>query len=421
MNLKSCLTALVAATVWACGSYAIAANGPKPTPNKPTPVKPVPNKPAAPSPSAMEVVPEPPELGEEAYLLMNYETGQILISKNADKRIIPASLTKMMTSYVIGQEIQAGRLHKEDMVTISDNAWSKKYGDSSKMFIEVGKQVSVGDLNLGIIIQSGNDACIAMAEHIAGSEDAFANLMNEWAKYIGMNDSHFVNSHGLYNENHYSTAYDMAVLGRALIHDLPEEYAIYSQKEFTFNNIKQINRNRLLWDNSLHFDGIKTGHLSQVGYNLVASAVDDATGFRLISVVIGAKSEAQRAEDSKKLLTYGFRFYKNVPLAKANQQIITKRVWYGTEDEASLGTVAPINVTVPRNRVGDIKMSVKLDDDFTFEAPLKAGTPVGKIIIRTGDEVVYQTELVVIKDVEECGWFGKLWDWLVKFITGLFS
>lgn len=394
-------------------SEIVTAADPLPTPNRELP------KPNAQS-VVMDVVPEPPELGEQAYLLMDYETGAVLLGKNITERIVPASLTKMMTSYVIGQEIEAGKLSKTDMVTISKNAWSKNYSDSSKMFIEVGKQVSVNDLNLGIIIQSGNDACIAMAEHIAGSEDAFASLMNKWAEYIGMKDSHFVNSHGLYHENHYSTAYDMAILGRALIHDLPDEYKIYSQKEFTFNGIKQYNRNRLLWDNSLHFDGIKTGHLSQVGYNLVASAVDPDTGFRLISVVIGANSEAQRAEDSKKLLTYGFRFYKKVTVATANKPLLEQKIIYGVTDKIALGSFRDIKVAVPRNKVDDIKISVKLNKKETLEAPIKKGTQIGKILVRTDDKLIYEAPLVTLSDVEECGWLGKLWDWIVNFITNLF-
>ncbi|MDD2342497.1 MAG: D-alanyl-D-alanine carboxypeptidase, partial [Tolumonas sp.] len=279
---------------------------PAPTPlAKPDP-KPVPKPDPVPTP-----IPSPPQITAKAYLLMDYNSGQLLFSENPDERLPPASLTKMMTSYVIGQELKSGRIKSTDMVTISKNAWAKNYGDSSKMFIEVGKQVSVENLNKGIIIDSGNDACIAMAEHIAGSEDSFASLMNQWAAKLGMKNTHFVNAHGLYNPDHYSTAHDMAILARALIHDLPNEYAIYSQKDFTFNGIAQHNRNRLLWDKTLAVDGIKTGHVSQAGYNLVASAIGPEN-MRLISVVIGANSEQQRAAESKKLLTYGFRFYQNI-------------------------------------------------------------------------------------------------------------
>lgn len=388
---------------------------PKPTPNKPTPNA------TKPAPNAIEVMPAPPELGEIAYLLMDYQTGQVIIEKNIHKRIIPASLTKMMTSYVIGQEMDAGRLNGTDMVTVSQNAWSKNYGDSSKTFIEVGKQVSVENLNKGIIIQSGNDACIAMAEHIAGSEEAFASLMNEWAKYLGMNDTHFVNSHGLYHENHYSSAYDMAILARALIRDLPDEYKIYSQKEFTFNGIKQHNRNKLLWDESLKFDGVKTGHLSQVGYNLVASAVDPNTGLRLISVVIGATSENQRAEDSKSLLTYGFRFYKNVPVIKKNQPLLERKIIYGTESKVKLGSFDDISVFVARNKTDKLKASIKLNNKSTLEAPITAGTEVGTILIKDGDNVLFEAPLVALEDVNECGWLGKLWDLIINFFVSLFS
>ncbi len=410
MKFKKLFVAALSSVVF-CGLCFAA--GPMPTPNKPAP-KPNPQS------VALEVMPEPPVLSEQAYILMDYDTGAVLLEKNMKEKIVPASLTKMMTSYVIGQEIQAGRLKKDDMVTISKNAWSKNYGDSSKMFIEVGKQVSVNDLNLGIIIQSGNDACIAMAEHIAGSEDAFASLMNEWAKYIGMKDSHFVNSHGLYDPNHYSTAYDMALLGRRLIHDLPDEYKIYSQKEFTFNGIKQSNRNRLLWDNSLHFDGIKTGHLSQVGYNLVASAVDDETGFRLISVVIGSSSEAQRAEDSKKLLTYGFRFYQKVPVAEGGKELLTQRIYYGTVNDLSLGSAREIKVAVPRNKVDSIRVSIKMSSKVKMEAPMKKGTKVGSIIVRSDDKIIYTAPLVSLENVEECGILGKIWDWIVQLFSSLF-
>jgi len=414
MNIKKSFSLIIGIAL-TCFSYNALADNEKPKPQA--------NRPKPMAPSAAEVVPAPPELGETAYLLMDYETGEVLVGKDIHKRIIPASLTKMMTSYVIGQEIQAGRLDPSEMVTISQNAWSKNYGDSSKMFIEVGKQVSVKDLNLGIIIQSGNDACIAMAEHLAGSEDAFANLMNNWADYIGMKDSNFVNSHGLHNDNHYSSAYDMAILGRALIHDLPEEYKIYSQKEFTFNGIKQTNRNRLLWDNSLHVDGIKTGHLSQVGYNLVTSAVDPSrNNFRLISVVIGANSERQRADDSKALLTYGFRFYQPVPVIKKGKPLIEQKIIYGDKGKVKLGSSKDVTVTVQRNKVDGLKVSIKLNDKSKLEAPIKSGVEVGSIFIRAADgTLVHKAPLVTLEDISEGGWLDKSWDWTVSSITSLFD
>ena len=384
-----------------------------PTPDalpKPDP-KPMP----APAPVAL---PSPPQIAAKAYLLMDYHTGQVLIGSNEHDRLPPASLTKMMTSYVIGQELKSGRIKPEDMVTISQNAWAKNYSDSSKMFIEVGKQVSVDNLNKGIIIQSGNDACIAMAEHIAGSEDSFASLMNQWADRLGMKETHFVNAHGLHNPEHYSSAYDMALLGQALIRDLPTEYAIYSQKEFTFNGIVQHNRNRLLWDKSLVVDGIKTGHVSEVGYNLVASATgpDD---MRLISVVIGSGSEAQRAEESKKLLTYGFRFYQNVTPYKQGAELATQRIWMGDKSEIKLGTDRDISLVVPRNSSGKLKADFQLKNELN--APIKKGEQVGTIFLKLDGKDVAQYPLVALEEVNEGSLFSRLWDYLVLLFQRLLS
>ena len=384
-----------------------------PTPDalpKPDP-KPMP----APAPVAL---PSPPQIAAKAYLLMDYHTGQVLIGSNEHDRLPPASLTKMMTSYVIGQELKSGRIKPEDMVTISQNAWAKNYSDSSKMFIEVGKQVSVDNLNKGIIIQSGNDACIAMAEHIAGSEDSFASLMNQWADRLGMKETHFVNAHGLHNPDHYSSAYDMALLGQALIRDLPNEYAIYSQKEFTFTGIVQHNRNRLLWDKTLVVDGIKTGHVSEVGYNLVASATgpDD---MRLISVVIGSGSEAQRAEESKKLLTYGFRFYQNVTPYKQGAELANQRIWMGDKSEIKLGTDRDISLVVPRNSSGKLKADFQLKNELN--APIKKGEQVGTIFLKLDGKDVAQYPLVALEEVNEGSLFSRLWDYLVLLFQRLLS
>lgn len=394
-------------------SAAVMAADVVPTPDaKPTPdPKPM----LAPAPIAL---PSPPQIAAKAYLLMDYHTGQVLIGSNEHERLPPASLTKMMTSYVIGQELKSGRIKPTDMVTISQNAWAKNYSDSSKMFIEVGKQVSVENLNKGIIIQSGNDACIAMAEHVAGSEDSFASLMNQWAQRIGMKETHFVNAHGLYDENHYSTAYDMALLGRALIHDLPEEYAIYSQKDFTFNGIVQHNRNRLLWDKSLAVDGIKTGHVSEVGYNLVASATGP-DNMRLISVVIGSGSEAQRAEESKKLLTYGFRFYQNVTPYKAGAVLATQRIWMGDKSEIQLGTAEEINLVVPRNSASKLKADFQLKGEL--DAPIKKGEAVGTIYLKLDGKDVAQYPLVALEEVNEGSLFSRLWDYLILLFHRLLA
>lgn len=386
-----------------------------PTPTPDAQPKPDPKPLPAPAPAPV-ALPSPPQIAAKAYLLMDYHTGQVLISSNEHERLPPASLTKMMTSYVIGQELKAGRIKPADMVTISQNAWAKNYSDSSKMFIEVGKQVSVENLNHGIIIQSGNDACIAMAEHIAGSEDSFASLMNQWAERIGMKETHFVNSHGLYNPDHYSSAYDMALLGQALIRDLPDEYKIYSQKDFTFNGITQHNRNRLLWDKSLAVDGIKTGHVSEVGFNLVASATgpDD---MRLISVVIGSGSEAQRAEESKKLLTYGFRFYQNVIPYKQGAELATQRVWMGDKSEIKLGTDRDISLLLPRNSSGKLKADFQLRGEL--DAPIKKGEKVGTIFLKLDGKEVAQYPLVALDEVNEGSLFSRLWDYLVLLFQRL--
>ena len=358
-------------------------------------------------------MPEPPVINAKAWMLMDAETGRVLLGQNEHERIYPASLTKMMTSYIIGQEIMAGRLHYDDQVMISENAWSKKYSDSSKMFIKVGDTVSVKDLNYGIIIQSGNDACVAMAERIAGSQEAFADLMNQWADYLGMKNTHFVNAHGLFDENHYSTAYDLGILSRALIRDEPDEYRIYSIKEFTFNKIKQYNRNRLLWDTSMEFDGIKTGHLSEVGYNLVASGLSkENPGMRLIAVIIGAQSEKARAQEAKKLMLYGYNFYRRFTPVKGKTALGTARVYYGDTNEVQLGAAADISEVMPRNK-GDsfqVEYTLKTND---LKAPIKAGTELGTITVKSGDEKVGEYPLVALNEINECGFLGKIWDWFM--------
>lgn len=379
----------------------------------------VPESSTLPPPAPSDQIPEPPSPNVRAYLLMDYASGRVLFGKAYEDQIDPASLTKMMTSYVIGQEIKLGRLHLNDMVTISEKAWSKNYSDSSKMFIEVGREVPVELLNKGIIIASGNDACIAMAEHIAGSESSFASLMNEWAKIIGLKNSHFVNSHGLYDENHYSTAYDMALLGRALIKDLPEEYAIYSEKEFSFNGIKQYNRNKLLWDTTINADGIKTGHLSQVGYNLVASAVHPSNGMRLISVIIGDVSEKERAAHSKELLRYGMRFYEPYTAFKQGQALATKEVRLGDRDSISIGPLNDVSLVVPINSVSRLKAEYSLDQK-NLTAPIKKGAKIGVLNLSLDGKVIYKTNLVSLDEVNEGGFFSRTWDHIVIFFKDLF-
>ncbi|OIN08130.1 serine hydrolase [Shewanella sp. MSW] len=372
---------------------------------------------AAQANNAPIVVPDAPDVAAKAYVLMDYNSGRLLAENNAYESLNPASLTKMMTSYVIGQEIKAGNVSADDDVTISKNAWSKNFPDSSKMFIEVGKTVKVSDLNRGIIIQSGNDACVAMAEHIAGTEGAFVDLMNSWAKQLGMRDSYFENSHGLDSDNHKSTAYDMALLGAALIRDVPDEYDIYKEKSFTYNGIKQYNRNGLLWDNSLDVDGIKTGHTSGAGYNLVSSATKD--GMRLIAVVMGTKSEAARKAESKKLLNYGFRFFETITPYKAGDSFVTQKIWYGDRDTVDLGVTTDTPVTINRGQAKNLQANFELTKELT--APLAKGEVVGRVYFQLDGKDIAQFPLVTLEEVNEGSWFSKLMDYFKQMFAGWFS
>ncbi|MBP5243344.1 MAG: serine hydrolase [Succinivibrio sp.] len=360
------------------------------------------------------VIPEPPVFDAQSWVLMDYSSGRVICEHNAHERIWPASLTKMMTAYVIGMELKAGRLHMEDDVTITEDAWAKKYTDSSKMFIEVGKTIKVGDLVKGIIIQSGNDACVAMAIHLAGTQEGFVSVMNNYAAQLGLKDTHFSNVHGLFDELNYSSAYDMALLGRATIRDLPEEYPLYSQKDFTFNGIKQMNRNRLLWDKSINVDGIKTGHLSQVGYNLVTSATND--GMRLVASVIGAKSEKLRADYNKALLTYGFRYFQQYTPVTANKVLLTRNVRMGKTNQVRLAIQKDLNLMIPRGRQGDIKLGYRLKKSV-FTAPINKGDELGVIEVKIDDNVISTVPLVSVDVVEECGFFGRLWDKICLFFS----
>lgn len=354
------------------------------------------------------LVPNPPPINAKAYILMDYDTGEVLAEENADESLNPASLTKMMTSYVIGKELQAGTIALTDMVTISNNAWAKNFPDSSKMFIEVGKQVSVADLNRGIIIQSGNDACVAMAEHIAGSEDAFTQLMNMYAEEIGLTSSHFLNSHGLTATDHKTTARDMANLGAALIRDVPEEYAIYKEKDFTFNNISQLNRNSLLWDKSLNVDGIKTGHTEAAGYSLVSSATKG--DMRLIAVVMGTASQRARKAESKKLLNYGFRFFETLTAYEAGTEFAKQRIYMGDKEEVRLGINQSTPITIPRGSREKLTAHFTLDKEL--KAPINKGEAVGTLVIKIGDEEITQYPLVSLDEVQEGSLFQKLKDYV---------
>jgi len=353
-----------------------------------------------------------PEVDASAYVLMDYHTGKILLEKNAQQKNEPASLTKMMTSYLISDAVKHERLHNNDLVTISENAWrlNKDASQNSLMFLEVGKQVSVDDLHRGIIIQSGNDASVAIAEHMAGSEAAFATMMNAYAKKLGMNHSQFKNATGLTEDGHYSSALDLALLGAALIRDFPDDYGLYSQKEFAWNGIKQPNRNDLLWDSSLTVDGIKTGHTKAAGYCLVSSAQQH--GMRLIAVVLGANSSKARAIESKTLLSWGFNHFDTVEALKADQALTQARIWYGNAEQVDVGLTQAATLVIPRGRRADLKANFALLPGL--EAPLAKGQVVGKLFLQLDGKDVAEYPMVSLHDVHEGSVLSRFGDWLSK-------
>ena len=367
--------------------------------------------------AAPMVIPQAPSIAARGHLLIDFDSGKVLSENNSEEILEPASLTKMMTSYIIGQELKSGNLKLTDKVTISENAWSKNFPDSSKMFIEVGKEVTVDDLNRGIIIQSGNDACVAMAEHIAGSESAFADLMNSWALQLGMTNTHFVNSHGLHAEGHHTTAKDMAILAKAIITDVPNEYKLYSQKSFKYNGIVQYNRNALLWDKSLNVDGMKTGHTSAAGYSLVSSATKD--GMRLISVVMGTRSEESRKVESKKLLNWGFRFFETITPYKANDQLTEERIWMGSQATIKLGVPADTPVTLPRNQTQNLKADFIINSEL--RAPIQQGDTVGQVNYKLEDTTVASYDLIALETVEEGGFFSRMIDYIKLLFISWFG
>lgn len=351
---------------------------------------------------AATLIPATPKIKAKGYLLMDFNSGRILAEKKSDQRMEPASLTKMLTSYVVSYELANGTIKLSDMVTVSEKAWRMQ---GSRMFIEAGKKVSVEDLLKGVIIQSGNDATVALAEFVAGSEDAFVSLMNQHAAELGMTDSHFVNSTGLPHKDHYTTPRDLAKLARALIRDFPEHYDWYSIKQFRYNNIKQYNRNRLLWRNK-YVDGIKTGHTESAGFCLVASALRD--DMRLISVVLGTKSDEARSSESQKLLTYGFRFFETHRLYAANEPLTRAHIWKGAQEELPLGLTEDLYLTIPKGQYKKLDANMNLDAHIT--APAKKGTAYGTVNVTLGDQEYAKRELVALTDVDKGSLFNNLVD-----------
>lgn len=359
------------------------------------------------------IVPAAPQLSAKSYMLMDASNGQILVENNSDARLAPASLTKLMTAYIATQQIKEGQIKETDMVTVSEKAWRT---GGSKMFIKVGSQVSVDDLLHGIIIQSGNDASVALAEYIGATEDGFVQIMNKTAQRLGMINTHFMNATGLPDPDHYSSAHDIALLVRAIIHDEPTHYAIYAQKEFVWNNIKQPNRNLLLWrDPSV--DGLKTGHTGEAGYCMAASAVRD--GQRLIAVLFGTPTINARAEETEKLLTYGFRFFESHNVFKAGQTIGQAQVWKGKSRVVNAGVIKDYNMTLIKGQ-GD-KLTTNVAFQPTLQAPITKGQVIGKAEIKNGDKVIATTDLVALDAVDQAGFFGRLWDSLRLFIYKLFN
>ncbi|MEF1191319.1 D-alanyl-D-alanine carboxypeptidase family protein, partial [Vibrio parahaemolyticus] len=354
--------------------------------------------------AAPTVVPNAPELSSRGYVLMDYHTGKVLVERDADKRLNPASLTKLMTAYVAGQEVNAGNISLDDQVVISRNAWAKNFPDSSKMFIEVNTSVSLSDLYRGLVVQSGNDASVAIAEHVAGSEAGFVSLMNSWASQLGLTNSSFTNPHGLDSEGLYSTPHDIAKLGQAIIRDLPDIYPMYSETSFTYNGITQYNRNGLLRDRSMNVDGMKTGYTSGAGYSLATSATNG--DMRLIAVVMGAKSQSVRESESKQLLGYGFRFYDTLMPTAAGTDIANARVWMGQKDELKVGVNRDVYLTLPKGDVNKLKAEVEYNGDLL--APIAQDQVVGTLLYKVDGKVVKETELVALEPVEEGGIFKRI-------------
>ncbi|HET6593031.1 MAG TPA: D-alanyl-D-alanine carboxypeptidase family protein [Xanthomonadales bacterium] len=358
-------------------------------------------------------VPAAPQLGAKSYLLVDFNSGRILVEHNPDMRVEPASITKLMTAYVVFHGLAEGKVSLQDPVNVSEKAWRT---GGSRMFIDPSMQVTVEDLIRGMVIQSGNDASVALAEHLAGSEEAFAGLMNHYAELLGMQGTHFVNATGLPDPEHYTSARDVVTLSAATIRDFPDYYTWYSEKEFTFNNIRQHNRNTLLWRDPA-IDGLKTGHTESAGYCLSASAKRD--GMRLVSALMGSSSESSRASETQTLLNYGFRFYETVQLYQAGQELTRARVWKGLDEEVGLGLEQELFVTIPTNRYDDLEAQVQMQPRMT--APLALGARVGQINVRLDGELVASRDLVALAPVEQAGFFGSAWDGLQLWFDGMFE
>lgn len=348
------------------------------------------------------IVPPAPDIDAKGYVLMDAKSGIILAQKNMNKRLPPASLTKLMTMFVTSQAIRNGQIHLNDSVRISEKAWKT---EGSRMFLKVGSRVSVQKLLEGIIVASGNDACVALAQYIAGSEKSFAQLMNQTALSLGMKNSHYMDSNGLPSPQHYTTPYDLALLTRAIINDFPEDYKWYQQKWIRFNGIKQPNRNRLLWRDPT-VDGLKTGHTQAAGYCLVGSAKRDS--MRLISVVMGAPTDSARMNDTQALLNWGFRFFESHELFKAKQPVITPRIWFGKNKTTELGVSRPVYITIPAGQYKKLKANMALPKHL--KAPIVKGKVYGRVTISLHGKTIAQAPLIALQNDPEGGLSSRLMD-----------
>ena len=372
------------------------------------PVIPIPAK-----PQQAFVTPAPPTLNAKSYILMDANSNKIIAEQNADNRLAPASLTKLMTMYVISNALKSGTIHLDDKVRISEKAWQT---GGSRMFVKVNDEVPVRDLIQGIVVASGNDASVAMAEYLAGTEAAFSDMMNEQARIIGMNNSHFVDSNGLPNPSHYTTARDLALLAQAIVKNFPDDYRLYSQKWFSYNNIRQPNRNRLLWRYP-YADGLKTGHTDEAGYCLVSSALKDGT--RQISVVLGAPNDRTRTEESIRLLTYGFRFFETHKIYTAASPLTQVRVWKGTEKEIPLGLSEDLYVTMPSGQYKNIQVNVQLNEPL--KAPIIKGETYGTLNVTLNNQTLVSKPLVALADNPKGGIWRSLADSMNFGFHKLFS
>jgi D-alanyl-D-alanine carboxypeptidase (penicillin-binding protein 5/6) len=362
---------------------------------------------------AQSFVPNPPELDLKSYILIEPNTNTVIAEFNSDAQIEPASMTKVMTSYVIADQISNDLIRLEDEVLISNKAWRM---EGSRMFIEAGKRVPVSKLLKGIIIQSGNDASVAMAEYAGGTEDGFVDLMNAYAGSLGLRNSLFQNSTGLPDANHFTSTSDLAKLTASFIKNFPEHYAIYKEKQYTYNDIKQLNRNRLLWKDDSS-DGVKTGHTESAGYCLIGSA--KRGDMRLITVVAGSPSDNARFDSSQRLLEYGFRFFATQKQLSKDQALKDIRVWGGQSESVQIGSAEDVYITLPRMAFKNLTVNYNYKNNL--KAPIQKGQVIGSIDIISEDKVVTTSELVALADVEAKGFFGRLWSNIWLWVLNLFG